>query len=73
MDILLVMRYAQKNLSIILIILLTLLLIAIVIWVFDKKIESIENMKRRIVLTGAFIGYADFEEIFVILFLLRKN
>jgi len=31
----------KKNLSIILVILFTLLLIAIVIWVFDKRIESI--------------------------------
>ena len=43
MEILLVMRYAQKNLSIILIILLTLLLIAIVIWIFNNRIMSIEN------------------------------
>jgi len=45
MEILLLMRYAKKNLSIILVILLTLLLIAMVIWVFDKKIKGIENKK----------------------------
>ena len=39
------MRDVQKNLSVILIILLTLLLIAIVIRVFDKKIETIEKQK----------------------------
>jgi len=40
------MRYAKKNLSIIIIILLSLLLIATVIWSYDKKIENIEmNMK----------------------------
>ena len=33
----------KKNLSIILIILLTLLLIAIVIWIFNNRIISIEN------------------------------
>ena len=41
------MRYAKKNLSIIIIILLSLLLIAIVIWMYDKRIESIE-MKMKI-------------------------
>jgi len=35
----------KKNLSIILVIVLTLLLIATVMWVFDKKIESIEKKK----------------------------
>jgi len=45
MEILLLMYYAKKNLSIILIILLTLLLIAIVIRMFDKRIESIEKGK----------------------------
>ena len=37
------MRYAKKNLLVILVILLTLLLIAIVIWVFDKRIEAVEK------------------------------
>jgi len=32
----------KKHLSIILVILLTLLLIAVTIWVFEKRIESIE-------------------------------
>jgi len=33
----------KKNISAILIVLITLLLIVIVIWVFDKRIESIEK------------------------------
>jgi hypothetical protein len=33
----------RKNLSIILVVLLTLLLIALVIWVFDKRIKSIDK------------------------------
>ncbi len=45
MKILLLVQYAKKNLSVILVILLTLLLIAIVIWVFDKKIKSIDKKK----------------------------
>ena len=43
MEILSVMNYAKKNLSVIVVILLTLLLIGIVIWVFDKKIETVEK------------------------------
>jgi hypothetical protein len=43
MEILSVMNYAKKNLSVIVVILLTLLLIAMVIWVFDKKIETVEK------------------------------
>jgi hypothetical protein len=43
MEISLLMRFAKKNLSIILVIVLTLLLVATVIWVFDKRIESIEK------------------------------
>jgi hypothetical protein len=35
----------KKNLSIILVILFAILLIATVIWVFDKRIESIEKGK----------------------------
>jgi len=33
----------KKNISIVLIVLLTLLLLAFVIWMFEKKIESIEK------------------------------
>jgi len=33
----------KRNLSIILIILLTLLLIAIVVWLYDKRIEDVEK------------------------------
>jgi len=33
----------KKNLSIILVVLITLLLIAMVIWVFDKRIKSIDK------------------------------
>ena len=33
----------KRNISIILVVLLTLLLLALVIWMFDKKIESIEK------------------------------
>jgi hypothetical protein len=33
----------KKNISIILIVLLTLLLLAFVIWMFDKKIETLET------------------------------
>ena len=33
----------KKNLSIILIIVLTMLLIAVVIWVFDKRIKAIQK------------------------------
>jgi hypothetical protein len=43
MEILSVMHYVRKNLSIIVVILLTLLLIAMVIWVFDMRIENIEK------------------------------
>jgi cbb3-type cytochrome oxidase subunit 3 len=38
----------KKNLSIILIVLLALLLIAIVIWVFDKRIERIKEKAKPI-------------------------
>jgi len=42
------MRYAKKNLSTIIIILLSLLLIAIVSWMYDKRIENIEmNMRQN--------------------------
>ena len=33
----------KKNVSIIIIVLFTLLLLALVIWMFDKKIETIEK------------------------------
>jgi len=33
----------KKNLSIIIIVLLTLLLMAVVIWIFNKRIEKIEK------------------------------
>jgi len=36
----------KKHLSIILVILLTLLLIALTIWVFDKRIGHIEKMMK---------------------------
>jgi len=36
----------KKNLSIIIVVMLTLVLIAIVIWLFDKRIENIE-MKMK--------------------------
>jgi hypothetical protein len=43
----------KKNLWIIMIILLTLLLMAIVIWVFDRRIEKINaRMKSSAVLSG---------------------
>jgi len=41
----LVMQYAKKNLSLILVILLMFLSIAIVVWIFNKKIQNIEKKK----------------------------
>jgi len=41
------MKYAEKNISIILVVLLTLLLLALVIWMFDKKLESIEQRIQK--------------------------
>ncbi len=38
-----VMHYVKKNLLVILIILLTFLLLALVIWTYNKRIESIEK------------------------------
>jgi hypothetical protein len=38
----------KKRLSIILIILLTLLLIALVIWLYDKRIENIERKMKPV-------------------------
>jgi len=37
----------KKNISIILIILLTVLLLAFVIWMFDRKIENIEKKMKQ--------------------------
>jgi uncharacterized membrane protein YidH (DUF202 family) len=39
--------YAKKNLSIILVVLLALLLIALVIWRFDKKIKNIDKKIKQ--------------------------
>jgi len=36
----------KKNLSIIIIVLLTLLLMAVVIWIFNKRIEKIEKENK---------------------------
>jgi len=36
----------KKNLSIIIVVLLTIVLIAIVIWLFDKRIERIDQQLR---------------------------
>jgi flagellar basal body-associated protein FliL len=42
-----VMGMLKKNLSIILVILLTLLLVAMVIWLFNKRIEGLEKGKSN--------------------------
>jgi uncharacterized membrane protein YidH (DUF202 family) len=39
--------YAKKNLSIVLVVLLALLLIALVIWRFDKKIKNIDKKIKQ--------------------------
>jgi len=39
----------KRNVSIILIILLALLLIAIVIWVYDKRIENVEQQMKPVI------------------------
>ena len=41
------MDMLKKNLSIILVILLTMLLVAMVIWVFNRRIETIEKGKTN--------------------------
>jgi len=47
----------RKNLSIILIVLLAMLLIAMVIWVFNKRIESIgKKMKITLIHSKQFAG-----------------
>jgi len=46
------MGVLKKNLSIILVILLTLLLVAMVIWFFNKRIESIEKGKSKSTITN---------------------
>jgi hypothetical protein len=47
-----VMGMIKKNLSIILVILLTLLLVAMVIWIFNKRIDTIEKTRSNSTITG---------------------
>ena len=54
MDIYWLCIMVKKNLSIILVILLTLLLIAMVMWVFDKRIESIQKGQSSQDITTSF-------------------
>jgi hypothetical protein len=51
----------KKKLSIILVILLTILLIAMVIWVFDKRIETIENKMNS---TAGYFNAKKFDSLF---------
>jgi len=51
----------KKNLSIILVILFTLLLIAMVIWVFNKRIAAIEMKTNS---TTSYVNAKSFESLF---------
>ncbi|HEX5150994.1 MAG TPA: hypothetical protein VFW07_06075 [Parafilimonas sp.] len=50
----------KRNASIILIILLTLLLIALVIWLFDKRIENVEKKMHPVAASGNSSIYSNF-------------
>ena len=50
----------KRNVSIILIILLALLLIAIVIWVYDKRIENVEKKMHPVTSIWQYIHLQQF-------------